>query len=130
MLIEESYPLSPLQHAMLVHNLAAPESGVYIQQLVSVLREELNVSAFHSSWEKLVSRHAVLRTSFSWKDTEEPYRRVHRYVLLPFRELYWSDRADQEADLENFLQTDRQLGFQLDKPPLMRLILIRCARAD
>jgi NRPS condensation-like uncharacterized protein len=130
MLIEDSYPLSPIQHAMLVHSLAAPESGVYVQQLVSVLREELNVGAFQYAWEKLVRRHAALRTSFFWDGAEEPVQRVHREVRIPFQYLDWSDRARQEAELEKFLQADCRLGFQLDQAPLMRLTLIRCADAD
>jgi len=132
MQIEDSYPLSPIQHGMLVHSLSAPQSGVYIQQLVSVLREELNVIAFQRAWEQVLRRHPALRTSFYWEGTEQPVQRVHRDALLPFQNLDWSDRAldDQEKQLECFLQTDRQLEFHLDQPPLIRLTLVRCAQAE
>ena len=130
MMIEDSYQLTPLQHGMIVHSLAAPGSGIYIQQLVCKVREQLNVSAFERAWENLVRRHAALRTSFFWEGTEQPVQRVHQDVRLPFQYLDWSDRADQEAELEKFLRADRQLGFDLDQAPLMRLAVIRRADAD
>ncbi len=131
MQIEDSYALSSIQHGMLVHSLSAPQSGVYIQQLVSVLREELNIIAFQQAWEQVVRRHPALRTSFFWEGTEQPVQRVHRDVLIPFQILDWTDRGldDQGKPLESFLQTDRQLGFHLDQAPLMRLTLIHCAQA-
>src|SRR5512145_1105227 len=102
MLIEDAYPVSPIQHAMLVHSLSAPDSGVYVQQLVAVLHEELNVSAFQRSWEKLVRRHAVLRGSLLWGSLERRGGRVHRDVLVGFECLEWSGCAGQEAQLEKF----------------------------
>src|SRR5882762_915437 len=132
MQIEDSYALSSIQHGMLVRSLSAPQSGVYIQQLVSVLREELNIIAFHRAWEQVLRHHSALRTSFFWEDTEQPVQRVHRNVLLPFQILDWTDRVfdDQEKQLESFLQTDRQRGFHLDQAPLMRLTLIHFGQAD
>ena len=132
MQIEDSYPLTPIQHGMLVHSLSAPQSGVYIQQLVSVLREKLNLSAFQRAWEQVLRRHPALRTSFFWENTEQPVQRVHRDVVLPLQNLDWRDRDldDQENQLERFLQSDRQLGFHLDQAPLMRLTLIRCAQTE
>ncbi|HEX6769616.1 MAG TPA: condensation domain-containing protein, partial [Candidatus Binatia bacterium] len=132
MKIEDSYPLSAIQHGMLVHSLAAPQSGVYIQQLVAVLREELDLSAFRRAWDQVLRRHAALRTSFFWEGTESPVQRVHRDVCLPLQHLDWRDRTldEQEKQLESLLQTDRQLGFHLDQAPLMRLTLLRFAQAE
>jgi len=72
MQIEDSYPLAPIQHGMLVHSLSAPQSGVYIQQLVAVLREALDVGAFQRAWDQILRRHAVLRTSFSGTERSRP----------------------------------------------------------
>ena len=130
--IEHSYPLSPVQHGMLIHSLSAPHSGVYVQQLVSVLREELNVPAFQRAWEQIVSRHPILRTSFSWESADEPLQRVHRSVQLPFEYQDWSDLSPirQEKLLESLLQSDRQRGFRFDQTPLMRLAVFRCSQAE
>jgi len=130
--IEDSYAVSPVQHGMLIHSLCAPQSGVYIQQLIGVLREELNVSAFQRAWEQILSRHAILRTSFSWEGLDEPLQRLHRDVRLPFDYQDWSHlSSDRQAELlEDFLQSDRRQGFHLDETPLIRLTLFRCAQAE
>jgi amino acid adenylation domain-containing protein len=132
MQIEDSYPLSPVQHAMLVHSLAAPRSGVYVQQLVSTVREEINVPAFRKAWECIVSRHAAFRTRFNWKIPGEPVQQVYPDVQLPFIFQDWKDLpADrQQRLLETFLQLDRIHGFNLERPPLLRLAVFRFSEGD
>jgi len=132
MQIIDSYPLSPVQHGMLIHSLSAPQSGVYVQQLVAVLREELNVSAFRQAWERIVSHHPILRTSFSWDRADEPLQRVHANVSLPFECHDWSRFPVERREelLESFLQSDRERGFSFDAAPLMRQTLFRYAEAE
>ena len=43
--IAAAYPLSQLQHGMLYHALAAPGSGVDVEQMVCTLREEIDPAA-------------------------------------------------------------------------------------
>jgi len=130
--IEDAYPLSPMQQGMLFHTLHAPQSGVDIEQLICGLHEDLNVSAFKRSWQQVVERHPVLRTSFCWSGVNEPLQEVHRHVTLPIVEQDWRGVASwqQEKLLEAYLQTDRQRGFELTEAPLMRLALFRLASAD
>src|SRR3990170_1867313 len=75
MRIQDSYPLSPVQHGMLIHSLSGPDSGVYVQQLICALHEDLNVSAFHRAWQRIVRRHPIFRTSLSWEGPGEPLPR-------------------------------------------------------
>ena len=65
--LEDVYPLSPLQEGMLFHSLYAPDSGVYVEQLSCALDGPLDQAAFARAWERVVERHAVLRTAFVWK---------------------------------------------------------------
>src|SRR5262249_27573592 len=71
-----TYPLSPMQKGMLFESVSAPESGVYIQQLICMLRGDLDIRAFQSAWQQAVQRHSVLRTSFLWEHDEEPLQSV------------------------------------------------------
>lgn len=58
MKIDDSYRLSPVQHGMVVHSLAAPQSGAYIQQIMSARREEPDIAAFELAWNQvLIARH-------------------------------------------------------------------------
>ena len=63
---EDSYPLSPMQQGMLFHSLYAPQSGMYVQQLICGLQEDLQVAAFERAWQRVVARHPALRTRFRW----------------------------------------------------------------
>jgi amino acid adenylation domain-containing protein len=128
--IEDSYPLSPLQHGMLFHTLLDRGSGVDIVQEICDLSEDLDVDAFEEAWKRVAQRHPALRTSFQWDGLDEPIQQVHR--RLPSLERHdWRDRSrkDQEAELDAFVRSDRRRGFDLRRAPLMRLSLFRSAPA-
>lgn len=112
---------------MLVASLRAPESGVFVQQEVMSLPEPVDARTFQTAWHDLVRRTPALRTSFHWQDLEQPVQVVHRHVALAFEELDWRnlDAAAFEAQLARYLGDSRRAGFVLDRPPLMRLALIR-----
>jgi amino acid adenylation domain-containing protein/FkbM family methyltransferase len=130
--IEDSYPLSPMQQGMLFHSLYAPQTGVYSQQSICSLREDLNVPAFKKAWQQVVDRHAALRTAFRWEGLDASLQEVHRRVVFPWREEDWRDApaSEQVERLETYAEADRRRGFQLDQAPLMRLALFRVGDAD
>src|SRR5947209_9235664 len=121
-LIENIYPLSPVQAGMLFHTLFAPHSGVYFQQRSCRLDGGLDVEAFEAAWQRVADRHAVLRTAFNWEQRSEPFQIVHRQVALPWQRHDWRGlaREEQAARLEALLASDRAEGFDLARPPLMR----------
>ncbi|MEW6496759.1 MAG: amino acid adenylation domain-containing protein, partial [Cyanobacteriota bacterium] len=125
--LEDIYELSSMQQGMLFHTLYAPTSGVYIEQLSWSHYGFFDVSAFKQAWQKVVARHSVLRTSFYWKDLDQPYQVVYQQVELPWEQQDWRELSTQEQEekLETFLKVDRIRGFDLSQPPLMRLTLIQ-----
>ncbi|HVU49083.1 MAG TPA: MupA/Atu3671 family FMN-dependent luciferase-like monooxygenase [Polyangia bacterium] len=129
---EERYPLSPVQAGMLFNRLAAPASGVDIEQMIAGLPEALDVAALERAWRLLVERHAALRTSLAWGGPGEPEQRVSPSVDLPVAVHDWREapRAEQERRLEDFLVEDRRRGFDLARAPLLRLALFRMGEAD
>lgn len=127
--IESIYPLAPMQQGMLFHSIANPQSTVYVVSVHVELVGELNVAALQRAWQHVIERYPVLRTTFVWKNRDEPLQIVRHHVELPWQEHDWSHLpiAQQQEKLEAFLHADRERGFSLTKPPLMRLNLIRVA---
>ncbi|HYP40812.1 MAG TPA: condensation domain-containing protein, partial [Chloroflexia bacterium] len=112
---------------ILFHALYAPGSTVYFTQFSWDFYGTLNVSAFMHAWQRVVARHAVLRTAFAWEGLSEPLQVVCANAKLPWEELDWREfsPAEQQALLEAYLKSDRQRGFDLRSAPLMRNALIR-----
>ncbi|UFP93834.1 non-ribosomal peptide synthetase [Gloeobacter morelensis] len=125
--IADLYELSPLQQGILFHSLEAPDPGMYCVQLRFELQGALDADIFARCWQLVIDRQAVLRTSFHWQEADKPLQVVHRRVQLPLQQLDWravpADR--QQEQLEDYIAADRQIGFDLSQPPLMRLALIR-----
>ncbi len=126
-LIEDIYPLSPVQQGLLFHSLYAPEDGLYFEQKTCLLRGKLRTEAFRDACREVVNRHAILRTSFRWQGLDEPLQVVHRKVDVPWTELDWRalDDREQQQRLEQFFKDDRLRPFDPTVAPLMRMALIR-----
>ena len=125
--IEDLYPAAPVQEGMLFHSLQEPGSGVYVEQLSLHLQAGLDLDAFERAWERLVRRHPALRTTFHWHGLARPLQRVHAEVELPWErhDLRELPADERQPWLESFLEEDRRRGFDLTRPPLLRLALIR-----
>lgn len=125
--IEDIYPLSPMQQGMLFHSLLNPGTGQYTEQLSTSLIGPFNMDAFRQSWQEVLNRHSILRSSFVWEDIEEPLQIVHKQVDLPLTYEDWS--LDNSNDIRNkfeiLLERDRVAPFDLAQSPLMRFYVIR-----
>ncbi|MDF0555269.1 amino acid adenylation domain-containing protein [Kamptonema sp. UHCC 0994] len=127
-----SYKLSPMQQGMLFHHLKAEQSGVDIEQVLCHLHHDLNVAVFQQAWDLVIERHTTLRTSFGWSETGEPLQTVHPQVNILIELQDWRNlsESDRTQSLATYLQSDRQRGFILAEPPLMRLALFQQGEAD
>ena len=121
------YPLSPMQEGMLFHSLYAPDSGTYCSQTLITLNGELNLGAFKQAWEKVVERHAVLRTLFLWEKRQKTLQIVRKKADLPWNYSDWQPLSprEQQQQLDTLLKSERQKGFALNQAPLMRCYLIQ-----
>ncbi len=130
--IEGAFHLSPMQEGMLFHTLYAKQPGVDITQILCLMAEEINVSAFESAWQRVAERHSILRASFHWDGAEKPQQRIHRQVKIAVAQKDWRrfSMAEQANHLEGLLSAERRQGFELAVPPLLRLVLIRLGDAS
>ena len=87
---------------------------MYVNQ-VAYTMQDLHVDSMRAAWQRLVERHSILRTSFTWENLEQPEQIVHRHVEVPFFTEDWRGLrgADQEMKLRQLLRNDRERGFDL-----------------
>ncbi len=127
--IEAIYPLSPLQQGMLFHAIYGSGADHYLRQVSLPLRGKIDPVLLQAAWQEVVDRHSILRTGFVWQGVERPLQAVRRRIPVPWEVHDW--RACPEGEwqerLDSFLAAERQRGFELAKPPLLRLALIRLA---
>ncbi len=125
--VEDVYPLSAIQQGMLFHALHAPGSGAYVVQMSVGFGERFDSAAFERAWQQVADRHPVLRTAFVWQGLDEPLQVVHAGSPLTWERHDWRGlpAAGQAERLEAYLRADRDRGFDLSQPPLMRLALLR-----
>ncbi|MBA8928840.1 amino acid adenylation domain-containing protein/non-ribosomal peptide synthase protein (TIGR01720 family) [Kutzneria viridogrisea] len=124
--IEEVLPLSPLQEGLLFHALYDEQGpDVYVVQLSVELQGSLDVGALRAAAATLLRRHVNLRAGFAYEGVTKPVQVVLREVDLPWQEHDLSE-ADS-AELDRLMAADRVRRFEMDKPPLIRFMLLRLA---
>ncbi|MFC9545233.1 amino acid adenylation domain-containing protein [Streptomyces sp. NPDC056956] len=123
----DRYGLAPIQRHMLTTARERPFPGLYVIQSGFPLPGELDETAFRAAWEWLFARHDVLRTYYEGLDTDSPVQRVAEHVEPWFEEydLRGLDPAAQEERLLSELEERRLAGFDLGRPPLVRILRYR-----
>ncbi|MBD1943541.1 amino acid adenylation domain-containing protein [Coleofasciculus sp. FACHB-712] len=76
--IEDAYPLTKLQAGMLFHSEYSPETAVYHDIVSFQVQATFDLEALQTAIHHLISRHAVLRTSFDLTSFKEPLQLVHQ----------------------------------------------------
>ncbi len=117
-MIEEAYPLTPLQQGMLFHSLSRSQPAVDVTQIQCRLHEPLDPSAFEGAWQKICERHPILRTTFHWQDSQDPVQKVHHGLRIPVQQKDWRKmpETEQENRLLELAQSERQRPFEVSAP--------------
>ncbi|MCU0680703.1 MAG: amino acid adenylation domain-containing protein [Polyangiaceae bacterium] len=129
--VEDVYPLSPMQRGMLFHSLLSPDEGLYFGQVLYELSGNLDVAAFERAWQRALDRHPALRTAFVWESLDEPLQIVRERAQFVWSHHDWRDGGPERAIArrEALLRDDRARGVNLNRAPLMRLVLARVDEA-
>jgi len=122
------FPVSPMQHGMLTETLRAPHgAGVYVEQIVFDMAQEIDLNRFTRAWEDIIRHHEILRLGFMWKGLDFPEQYIAPVQPLKIEYNDWSavSPAETKEYLDMFLKADRRLGFSLDSPPAFRVALFK-----
>jgi thioesterase domain-containing protein len=121
--VEDIYPLTPLQQGFLWHSLAGADSELGVEQIGLVLRGPLRMEVYAQAWQQVVDRHPVMRTAFAWEDLDEALQIVYQHATLTVDVHDWRHEppAERERLLEDLGTSERNRGFDITEPPLMRI---------
>ncbi len=122
--IENIYPLTPNQEALLFHSerqgqIADPGCLTARFRITGHLTRQ----RLENAWNHLICAHDMLRSSIRWQNLSKAIQIVARELTLT---IAWKDvrhlpRSEQQKAVDAFAEADRRRGFDLSKPPLMRL---------
>ena len=102
-------------------------SGAYVEQITFDLIGDLDAAAFQAAWQPVVQALACLRTAVVRRGAPYPLQAVVRGATLVPSFLDLSELAPerQQLRLASLVSDDRMKGFDLKKPPLCRVTLVR-----
>ncbi|MEY9874260.1 amino acid adenylation domain-containing protein/non-ribosomal peptide synthase protein (TIGR01720 family) [Streptacidiphilus sp. MAP12-33] len=132
-LIEDLYPLTPMQSGMLFHSLDADGGGdVYLTHFAAVVDGVDDPQRLADAFQRVVDRTPVLRTAVVGSGADVPLQSVHREVRLPVTQLDWSELTQQQYEAVSRSLWDGlpALGLDLTRAPLMRLTIARLPGAS
>ncbi|MEW2067867.1 amino acid adenylation domain-containing protein [Streptomyces sp. NPDC007346] len=117
-------PLTPLQHGLAYHALTEDQAGpdLYVVQLELELTGPLDPARLRRAARTVVGRHANLRAGFRRLSTGRLVQYTSADAAPEWTE---HDLRERPADLGALVADDRARRFDPDRPPLLRLTLIR-----
>jgi len=128
--VVDVYPLSATQRGIYFQSLLAPRtSGAYVEQVCFDLIGGLDETAFASAWQFVADDDEMLRTAVVRRGAPHPLQVLVRAVAFVPTFLDWRALpvAEQRTRLAGLLADERLKGFDLKRPPLSRVIVLRLA---
>ncbi|MEG3905890.1 amino acid adenylation domain-containing protein [Microcoleus sp. B4-C5] len=113
-------PLSYGQQALWFLYQMAPESVAYNTFNTALIYSRLDIKAWRRAWKKIVSRHPILRTTYT-TNQGQPFQVVHQKIKLPAQEIDAFQWTEDKLKQNILVETDRV--FNLEKEPAWRVTL-------
>lgn len=125
--IDKIFPLTIMQQSLLFHNLKDERKNAYFNQHIIEMQGELDIDAFRKAISALSERFEIFRTRIIYKKIEKPVQVVLKHSEIDYEYIDLSDFSgdNQKAEIEQFLENDKEKGFNIDKDILCRITLIK-----
>ncbi len=126
-----AFPLSYAQQRLWFLQQLEPESTAYHIPAAVRLKGPLNIDALKKSFEEIVKRHEILRTTFTTiNGTPMQVVSAHKALYLKQTDLSHLPSAKRETQMRALLEEENNRPFDLSKGPLLRLHLIKMSEND
>nr|UTI67674.1 AptD1 [Actinoallomurus sp. ID145808] len=125
--VVDLWPVTPMQAGLLFHaDLADPGTDVYHVQFVFHLRGDVDAARLRSAGQSLLDRNANLRAAFVTSAAGTTLSVIRETVELPWQQtdLTDLDTTERAAAFERLLEADRESGFDMAEPPMLRMTLV------
>ncbi|BAY15303.1 amino acid adenylation domain-containing protein [Anabaenopsis circularis NIES-21] len=108
-----------------------PGSSTYNLSRALKLQGALNITALEQSLNEIISRHEVLRTSFTCVD-EQPVQVINYdcSIKIPIINLQDLSAEAREIEVKKLLKQEAQTSFDLTTAPLLKTLLIQLAAQE
>jgi tyrocidine synthetase-3 len=126
-LVEDIYPLTPIQEGMLLHSLIERKTTPLLTQFSYRLQTEVNVRLVERSINELFKRYDIFRTIFVHEGLNRPLQVVliERKVDFCYRDIRKLTPDEKETFAKDLKRKYRTHWFDLTKDVLMRVSVIR-----
>ncbi|MEC3420879.1 amino acid adenylation domain-containing protein, partial [Bacillus cereus] len=124
-------PLSYAQQRLWFIDQFAPNSALYNMPMACRLTGNWLPEALELGWNQLIERHESLRTVF-YEEDGHPMQQIQPYVFRPLLQMDLTKLSleERERKLEQWIQTEVESPFDLEKGPLFRGKLIRISEEE
>ncbi|UFZ04928.1 amino acid adenylation domain-containing protein [Bradyrhizobium ontarionense] len=125
------YPMTGMQRGLLFQNgignardeQAGP--GAYAGQMWRRVAAGVERDVLKAAWNRIVERHAILRTIFVGFDREQPLQLVLGEAELEWRECDLSNREGSEQPaFVDILRSEIERPFNFERPPFIRIMSV------
>jgi iturin family lipopeptide synthetase C len=127
-LVQDIWPLSPMQQAIYFIVLSRESSYAYFEQMAYHVHVNLNIPHVEASLNELVKRYDILRTVFIHETFSCPLQVVlrERNIYFFYEDLrHLSDSEEKTLFIKKFKEQDKQRSFKLDKDVLIRVAILQ-----
>ncbi len=122
-MIEDIYPLSPLQEGFYYHWLESPDTNSYLLQMKYEVEGKIEVDIFEKSYHFLIKRHAILRTFFNHDLADRILQVVDTESKSQFT--FYDLSHEKNSAVKSWEDADRNKKFDLQKGSQMRLTVAK-----
>ncbi|MGW4745592.1 amino acid adenylation domain-containing protein [Streptomyces sp. NPDC004290] len=118
---ERTAPVSPLQRGLFFQAQMAGSAGHYVAQNWFAFDRRLDTDALAEAMAAVIARHPVVGAGFATGEDGHPVQVLRAGRRIGVRTVELSG----EAEVEELRVQDRNTGFDLADPPLIRLTVVR-----
>ncbi|MFF0817411.1 amino acid adenylation domain-containing protein [Rhodococcus sp. NPDC003318] len=125
-LVEDIWPLSPLQRGLYFQSVFDESADIYTAQFSLDFGHRIDVARMRAAAATLLAENPTVRAGFTNAGLAEPVQFIGADLEVPFAEVDLSalPAAEQQGRVQELMAADRAQPFDLAAPPLWRMLLI------